>query len=464
VDGGLTYLGSRLTDASMDLDIIAIDDNVIVFNVLESSIVNGSNVVPGGYQGVTAEYKRHNFGWFDNRNGYYFAQSLCVVSGQCLTEGFFEENQSKLMVYAQSPTLGLTVWLVSGNDASPRAAAMVETAFFTTSSALRRTAHRSRSTGNRGTGLSPGAWKVDGGLTYLGSRLTDASMDLDIIAIDDNVIVFNVLESSIVNGSNVVPGGYQGVTAEYKRHNFGWFDNRNGYYFAQSLCVVSGQCLTEGFFEENQSKLMVYAQSPTLGLTVWLVSGNDASPRAAAMVETTADKSRSTGNRGTGLSPGAWKVDGGLTYLGSQLTDASMDLDIVAIDDNVIVFNVLESSIVNGSNVIPGGYQGVTAEYKRHNFGWFDNRNGYYFAQSLCVNSGQCLTEGFFEENQSKLMVYARSPTLGLTVWLVSGNDATPRAAAMVETESEIAEGAGIVEKKGAGQSLARNRGGSLTP
>merc|ERR1719225_578892 len=200
------------------------------------------------------------------------------------------------MVYAQSPTLGLTVWLVSGNDAVPRAAAMVET----------------RSTGNRGTGLSAGAWKVDGGLKYLGATLVDATMNLDILAIDDNVLVFNVLESSSVNGSNVVAGGYQGVTATYQSHNFGFFDNRNGYYFAQSLCVQSGQCLTEGFFEENQSKLMVYAQSPTLGLTVWLVSGNDATPRAAAMVETafTTASSRSTGNRGTGLSPGAWKVDG----------------------------------------------------------------------------------------------------------------------------------------------------------
>merc|ERR1719471_1072928 len=249
---------------------------------------------------------------------------------------------------------------------------------------------KSRSKGNRGTGLSPGAWKVDGGLTYLGSQLTDASIDIDIVAIDDNVIVFNVLESSIVNGSNVIPGGYQGVTATYKTHNFGWFDNRNGYYFAQSLCVVSGQCLTEGFFEENQSKFMVYAQSPTLGLTVWLVSGNDATPRAAAIAETASSArsaSRSMGNRGTGLSPGAWKVDGGLTYLGNQLAEATMNIDIVAIDDNVLVFNVLDSSTVNESNVIPGGYQGVTATYKTHNFGWFDNRNGYYFAQSLCVVS-----------------------------------------------------------------------------
>merc|ERR550539_1977767 len=288
-------------------------------------------------------------------------------------------------------------------------------ALLTASGALRRNADKSRSTGNRGTGLSPGAWKVDGGLKYLGAQLTDASMDLDILAIDDNTLVFNVLDSSIVNGSNVIPGGYQGLAATYKRHNFGWFDDRNGYYLAMSICLVNGQCMTEAFVQENQNKMMVYAQSPTLGLTVWLVSGNGAVPRAAAMVET----ERSTGNRGTGLSAGAWKVDGGLKYLGSQITDASMDLDIVAIDDTVVVFNVLDSSSVNGSNVVPGGYQGVTATYKSHNFGWFDNRNGYYFAQSLCVVSGQCLTEGFFEENQSKFMVYAQSPTLGLTVWLV---------------------------------------------
>merc|ERR1719343_585391 len=183
---------------------------------------------------------------------------------------------------------------------------------------------------------------------------------------------------------------------------------------------------------------MVYARSPTLGLTVWLVSGNGAVPRTTAMVEeaSDADKLRSTGNRGTGLSPGAWKVDGGLWYLGSQLTDAVMDLDVLAIDDNTLVFNVLDSSIVNGSNVIPGGYQGIAATYKRHNFGLFDNRNGYYFAMSICLVNGQCLTEGFLQENQNKFMVYARSPTLGLTVWLVSGNGAVPRTTAMVEEAS----------------------------
>merc|ERR1719350_2734639 len=146
--------------------------------------------------------------------------------------------------------------------------------------------------------------------------------------------------------------------------------------------------MKEAFFQENQNKIMVYAQSPTLGLTVWLVSGNGASPRAAAMVET----ERSTGNRGTGLSPGAWKVDGGLKYLGATLTDASMDIDIVYIDDNTLVFNVLDSSIVNGSNVISGGYQGVTATYQSHNFGLFDNRNGYYVKMSICLVSGQCMT------------------------------------------------------------------------
>jgi len=90
------------------------------------------------------------------------------------------------------------------------------------------------------------------------------------------------LDSSVINGSNVIPGGYQGVRATYQRVNFGWFDNRNGYYVEQSLCTVSGQCLMKAFVGENQNKLMVYANSPTLGLTVWIVSGNGAVPRAAA--------------------------------------------------------------------------------------------------------------------------------------------------------------------------------------
>merc|ERR1719220_518068 len=135
-------------------------------------------------------------------------------------------------------------------------------------------------------------------------------MDIDIVYIDDNTLVFNVLDSSIVNGSNVISGGYQGVTAIYQSHNFGLFDNRNGYYVKMSICLVSGQCMAEAFIQQNQNKMVVYARSPTLGLTVWLVSGNGAVPRAAALVETA-----STGNRGTGLSAGAWKVDGGLKYL-----------------------------------------------------------------------------------------------------------------------------------------------------
>merc|ERR1719203_2013391 len=177
---------------------------------------------------------------------------------------------------------------------------------------------------------------------------------------------------------------------------------------------------------------MVYAQSPTLGLTVWLVSGGGAAPRAAALAETA-----STGNRGTGLAAGAWKVEGGLTYLGQTIAESTMNLDVVSIDDTTVVFNVLDSSNVNGSNVIPGGYQGVTATYGRHNFGLFDDRNGYYLEQYICVMSGQCLQKLFIEENQNKVMVYAQSPTLGLTVWLVSGGGAAPRAAALVEMTTE---------------------------
>jgi len=203
--------------------------------------------------------------------------------------------------------------------------------------------------------------------------------------------------------------------------------------------LLNGQCLTEAFFEENQNKLMVYARSPSLGLTVWLVSGGGAEPRAAALVEATQETaSEATGNRGTGLSQGAWKVDGGLKYLGATLVDASIDIDVTYIDDNTLTFNVLDSTIVNGSNVIPGGYQNVNATFKRHNFGLFDNRNGYYVAQSICLLNGQCLTEAFFEENQNKLMVYARSPSLGLTVWLVSGGGAEPRAAALVEATAAV--------------------------
>merc|ERR1719384_1493363 len=277
------------------------------------------------------------------------------------------------MVYARSPTLGLTVWFVSGNGASQRSSAQ----------SLAETV----STGNRGTGLSPGPWKVDGGLKYLGATLTDASVHLDCTSVSDNELVGNILASSVINGSNVVPAT---VRMTFQRVNIGWFDDRNGYYVQQNLCTESGQCMSKAFIQENQNKMMVYARSPTLGLTVWIVSGNGASTRTSAqsLAETV-----STGNRGTGLSPGAWKVDGGFKYLGQTLVDADLDLDIVAIDDNTLVGNILDSTVVNGSNVIPGGYQGVTGTFKSHNFGWFDNRNGYYLSESICLVNGQCLIE-----------------------------------------------------------------------
>merc|ERR1719221_2033942 len=194
------------------------------------------------------------------------------------------------------------------------------------SEAARKKHRRQEATGNRGTGLSQGAWKVDGGLKYLGATLVDASIDIDVTYIDDNTLTFNVLDSTIVNGSNVIPGGYQNVNATFKRHNFGLFDNRNGYYVAQSICLLNGQCLTEAFFEENQNKLMVYARSPSLGLTVWLVSGGGAEPRAAALVEATQETaSEATGNRGTGLSAGAWNVDGGAEPRAAALVEATQE-------------------------------------------------------------------------------------------------------------------------------------------
>ena len=67
------------------------DDNTTVSNVSVSCIVNGSDVIPGDYQGATGACKRHSFGLFDSRNGYHMAQSICVMSDPCLQEGLLEE-------------------------------------------------------------------------------------------------------------------------------------------------------------------------------------------------------------------------------------------------------------------------------------------------------------------------------------------------------------------------------------
>merc|ERR1719220_2246722 len=224
------------------------------------------------------------------------------------------------MIYARSPSLGLTVWLVSGSGAAPRAAA----------EALVAMEIDGASTGNRGTGLAPGGYRIGGGLKYLGVKLTDAEIDVDVTSITDSALTINILDSSVINGSNVIDGGYPGVVMTYKSHSFGWFDTRRGYYAAQSVCLNSGLCMTEAFVQENQNKMMIYARSPSLGLTVWLVSGSGAAPRSAealSEVQTRAVSSGnrgavvSTGNRGTGLNPGGYRIGGGLKYLGVKLTD-----------------------------------------------------------------------------------------------------------------------------------------------
>merc|ERR1719433_343840 len=212
------------------------------------------------------------------------------------------------MVYARSPTLGLTVWLVSGSGASPRAEA----------EALVEMVIDGASTGNRGTGLAPGAWRIGGGFQWLGRSMGDAEIDIDVVSVDDSALTVNILDSSVMYGTNLRAGGYQGVTMAYTSHSFGWFDTRRGYYVQQSMCTVGGQCITEAFIQENQNKIMVHDlihPFPTPGggsgpsITAWLVSGSGASPRAEAeaLVEMVIDGA-STGNRGTGLAPGAWRT------------------------------------------------------------------------------------------------------------------------------------------------------------
>merc|ERR550532_2770763 len=175
--------------------------------------------------------------------------------------------------------------------------------------------------------------------------------------------------------------------------------------------------MTEAFVQENQNKMMIYARSPSLGLTVWLVSGSGAAPRAAAeaLVAMEIDGA-STGNRDTGLAPGGYRIGGGLKYLGVQLTGAEIDIDVTAVTDSALTINI---------------------------FDWFDTRRGYYAAQSVCVTSGLCMTEAFVQENQNKMMIYARSPSLGLTVWLVSGIGAAPRSALLEAGSTEAVEEAG---------------------
>merc|ERR1719203_1552371 len=273
---------------------------------------------------------------------------------------FLQENNAQIRIYAS--VYGVSQWVVSGGTFAEASAALIQTA--------------SSASGNRGTGLAPGAWTVAGGLIWNGADVDPTfKADFSGRASNDQQIGIVLKETTYVLESNLPAGGYQNICATYQDVNYGWFDNRKGYYATGlEVCTIAGRCLTRAFLQENNAQIRIYAS--VYGVSQWVVSGGTFAETSAALIQTA---SSTRGDRGTGLAPGAWTVGGGLIWNGADIDPTfKADFSVTSIDDQQGCVDLKETSLVLGSNLPAGGYQNICATYQDVNYGWFDNRKGYY--------------------------------------------------------------------------------------
>jgi len=127
--------------------------------------------------------------------------------------------------------------------------------------------------GNRGTGLSEGSWTVGGGLKLNGADIDPTfKADFAVRSISDSAVCVDLKETSYVLESNLPAGGYQNICGTYQDVNYGWFDNRKGYYVDDlEVCNLAGNCLSRIFLQENNSQIRIYAS--VYGVSQWVVSG-----------------------------------------------------------------------------------------------------------------------------------------------------------------------------------------------
>merc|ERR1719469_701903 len=237
-------------------------------------------------------------------------------------------------------------WMETGNSASHfNAAALAEEA----------------AGGNRGTGLSPGEWKIDGGAYKAGINLDSSfKMNFKVHSITDAVAVVTIRESSMSMGDNFKQD-YTNLRFNFARVGWGLFGSKKGYLNEGSFCTTANNCASAVFFEENQSK----GRAKVMGF--WMETGNSASHfNAAALAEEAAG-----GNRGTGLSPGEWKIDGGAYKAGINLDSSfKMNFKVHSITDAVAVVTIRESSMSMGDN-FKQDYTNLRFNFARVGWGLF---------------------------------------------------------------------------------------------
>merc|ERR1719491_625931 len=140
------------------------------------------------------------------------------------------------------------------------------------------------------------------------------------------------------------------------------------------------------------------------------------------------------GNRGTGLSPGSWVVDGGLYWNGVNVDPTfKLFLRCRSISDSQLRGDALDTSLLLGERLPAGGYRNLVLTYARVKTGMFSSAKGYYLQRRLCTTSGTCMKKILVEEGQSKGMIYA---TLhGIEGWAKSGGSFRRSSAALAETD-----------------------------
>lgn len=277
---------------------------------------------------------------------------------------------------------------------------------------------------NHGTGLEPGDWKVDGGMKWNGIDVNPSfTLLFKVNSINNNEMNIDAHAHSYVDGDNLPDGGYTGLILKQKKVKIGLFTKRTGYYYKGQLCTkTKGTCLTEIFVENNQRKLRMYGRLN--GISAWVISGNDASQVGASFLKLEEDIQYAIDNRGTGLEPGEWKVDGGMKWNGIDINPSfTLLFKVNSINNDEMNIDAHAHSYVDGDNLPDGGYKGLILKQTKVKIGLFTKKTGYYYKGQLCTKiKGTCLAEIFIENNQRKLRMYGK--VNGISAWVSSGNDA----------------------------------------
>merc|ERR1719491_2527731 len=292
LDGGVMVAGVNLDETfEMYLDVASIGDAEIVVSVLQKSFIWGSHLKE------TSSNIHCPYSDWGSKMGYHCQVNLCNENDECLSELFWEENQKRGR--AKACWGWLCKWGETLNEVSEAPASLVAEA-----AVLR---------GNRGTGLSIGSWKLDGGVMVGGINFDETFvMYLDVASVDDGEVVLSVLQQSNVWGAHL-ERTYSDIHCGYTS-----WGSVMGYRCGVKICNTNGQCLNELFWEENQKKGR--AKACFSFICKWGETLNELSEGspASSLID---EAIKLGGNRGTGLSLGSWKLDGGVMVAGVNLDE-----------------------------------------------------------------------------------------------------------------------------------------------